>query len=145
MFCCRDILSAPVHRIDEILAMPYSADEFKGINLPPNSDDSWLNGGEDELNAELRERQKEMEEYEATKKHRKQKQSVSGSSKSHSDEFKLGEITESMQEFVHKLSSFEGAEVPANRFPSRLIYHFCSMLYFDETIVASVYQLLYSL
>jgi hypothetical protein len=144
MFCCRDILSAPVHRIDEILAMPYSVIEFKGIDLP-SSDDSWLYGGEDELNTELRERQKEMEEYETTKKQRKQKQSVYGSSKSQSDEFKLGEITESMQEFVHKLSSFEGAEVPANRFPSRLIYHFCSMLYFDKIFIASVYQLLYSL
>ncbi|TVU05675.1 hypothetical protein EJB05_48848, partial [Eragrostis curvula] len=111
----REILSAPVRRIDEILAVPYSADEFKGVDLPPSSDDSWLYGGEDELNAELRERQKEMEEYEASKKHRKQKQGVSGSSKSQTDEFKLGEITESMQEFVRKMSSFEGAEVPANR------------------------------
>ncbi|XP_062192210.1 protein ecdysoneless homolog [Phragmites australis] len=112
----REILSEPVRRIDEILAMPYSADEFKGIDLPPSDNDSWLYGGEDELNAELHERQKEMEEYEAVKKHRKsQKQSVASSSISQTDEFKLGEITESMQEFVRKMSSFEGAEVPANR------------------------------
>ncbi|KAJ1268675.1 hypothetical protein BS78_07G152800 [Paspalum vaginatum] len=112
----REILSEPVRRIDEILSMPYSADEFKGTDLPPSDDDSWLYGGEDELNAELRERQKELEEYEAVKKHRKsQKQSVSSSSKSQGDEFKLGEITESMQEFVCKMSSFEGAEIPANR------------------------------
>jgi len=61
--------------------MSYSADEFKGVDLPPSDDDSWLYGGEEELNAELREREKELEEYEAAKKHRKsQKQSVSGGS-----------------------------------------------------------------
>lgn len=112
----REILSEPVRRIDEILSMPYSAEEFKGVDLPPSDDESWLYGGEGELNAELRERQKELEEYEAAKKHRKsQKQSVSGSSKSQADQFKLGEITESMQDFVRNMSSFEGAEVPANR------------------------------
>ncbi|CAM0954983.1 unnamed protein product [Alopecurus aequalis] len=112
----REILSAPVRRIDEILAMPAPAEEFQGINLPPSDDDSWLCNGEDELNAELHERQKEIEEYEALKKHTKsQKQNVSSSSSSQPSEFNLGEITESMQEFVRKMSSFEGAEVPANR------------------------------
>lgn len=112
----REILSAPVRRIDEILEMPYSAEDFEGIDLPPSDDDSWLYNGDDELSAELRERQKELEEYEAAKKHRKsQKENVSGSSSSQPNEFNLGEITESMQEFVRKMSSFEGAEVPANR------------------------------
>uniref|UniRef100_A0A0D9X8F3 Uncharacterized protein n=1 Tax=Leersia perrieri TaxID=77586 RepID=A0A0D9X8F3_9ORYZ len=112
----REILSAPVRRIDGILATPYSAEEFEGSDLPPSDDDSWLYNGEDELAAELRERQKEMEAYEAAKQHRKsQKKNVSGSSSSQSNEFNLGEITESMQEFVRKMSSFEGAEVPANR------------------------------
>ncbi|KAM3207924.1 hypothetical protein ACQJBY_062915 [Aegilops geniculata] len=112
----REMLSAPVRRIDEILAMPYSAEDFQGINLPPSDDDSWLRNGEDELNAELQERQKEMEEYAAVKKNRKiQKQNVSSSSSSQPSEFNLGEITESMQDFVRKMSSFEGAEVPTNR------------------------------
>lgn len=112
----REILSAPVRRIDEILAMPYSAEDFQGINLPPSDDDSWLRNGEDELNAELHERQKEIEEYEALKKHTKgQKENVSSSSTSQPSEFNLGEITESMQDFVRKMSSFEGAEVPSNR------------------------------
>ncbi|KAI4976818.1 hypothetical protein ZWY2020_050425 [Hordeum vulgare] len=112
----REMLSAPVRRIDEILAMPYSAEDFQGINLPPSDDDSWLRNGEDELNAELQERQKEMEEYAAVKKNRKsQKQNVSSSSSSQPSEFNLGEITDSMQEFVRKMSSFEGAEVPTNR------------------------------
>ncbi|KAG8087491.1 hypothetical protein GUJ93_ZPchr0010g7383 [Zizania palustris] len=112
----REILSAPMRRIDEILAMPYSAEEFEGNNLPPRDDDAWLYNGEDELAAELCERQKEIEEYEAAKQYRKsQKKNVSGSSCSQSNEFNLGEIAESMQEFVCKMSSFEGAEVPANR------------------------------
>jgi hypothetical protein len=108
--------------------MPYSAEDFQGINLPPSDDDSWLCNGEDELNAELHERQKEMEEYEALKKHTKsQKQNVSSSSSSQPSDFNLGEITESMQEFVRKMSSFEGAEVPSNRFSSRLICDLCSI------------------
>lgn len=109
-------------RIDEILAMPYSAEEFEGSDLPPSDDDSWLYNGEDELAAELCARQQEMEEYETAKQYRKsQRKNVSGSSSSQSNEFNLGEIAESMQEFVTKMSSFEGAEVPANRFSSRLI------------------------
>jgi hypothetical protein len=105
-----------VRRIDEILSMLYSTDEFKGTDLPPSDNDSWLYGGDDELNAELCERQKELEEHEAAKKQRSQKQSVPSSSKSQTDKFKLGEITESMQEFIRKMSSFEGAEIPADRF-----------------------------
>ncbi|MCD7467354.1 hypothetical protein HAX54_004761 [Datura stramonium] len=40
------MLSAPVRRIDEILALPESADDFKDQELPPSDDDSWLYGGE---------------------------------------------------------------------------------------------------
>ncbi|KAL2504499.1 Protein SGT1-like protein [Abeliophyllum distichum] len=58
-----EMLSSPVRRIDEILALPHSADDLKGQELPPSDDDSWLYGGEDELNAALQERQKEMELY----------------------------------------------------------------------------------
>ena len=59
---CREIIGAPIHRIDEILSLPYSSDDFKSIDLPPNDDDSWLYGGEDELNSAILEREKEMEE-----------------------------------------------------------------------------------
>ncbi|KAI3687869.1 hypothetical protein L1987_81572 [Smallanthus sonchifolius] len=58
-----EILSAPVRRIDDILSQPFSVDEFKGQEIPPSDDDSWLYNGEDELNAALSERQQEMEHY----------------------------------------------------------------------------------
>lgn len=110
-------MNAPVRRIDEILSMPHSADDFKGIELPPNDDESWLYNGEDELNLALQERQKEMEEYEAAKKQRKLKQKAAESgSNSLTNNFNVGDISESMQEFVRKVSSFQGAEVPENRF-----------------------------
>ena len=57
-----------MRRIDEILALPMSADDFKDQELPPSDDDSWLYDGEDELNAALQERQKEMELYNSKRK-----------------------------------------------------------------------------
>ncbi|XP_073008112.1 protein ecdysoneless homolog [Typha latifolia] len=113
----REILNAPICRIDEILSMPYSGTDFEGCELPQNDDDSWLYSGEDELNSAIQERQKEMEDYEAGKKHRKNlNQKVKdGGSSSLSNDFNLGNIAETMQEFVQKISSYEGAEVPGNR------------------------------
>ncbi|KAJ0985031.1 hypothetical protein J5N97_003387 [Dioscorea zingiberensis] len=106
----RDMLNAPVQRIDEILSLPHSVDDFKGIKLPPNDDDSWLYNGEDELNAAILERQKEMESYESGQRNNGKSRQPEGS-----DDFNLGDIAESMQAFVQKISSFEGAEVPENR------------------------------
>ncbi|KAH7688174.1 Ecd family protein [Dioscorea alata] len=106
----RDILYAPVQRIDEILSLPHSADDFKVTEIPPNDDDSWLYNGEDELNSVMLERQKEMESYESgCRKNGKSRQPEG------SNDFNLGNIAESMQAFVQKISSFEGAEVPGNR------------------------------
>ena len=51
--CCSDLLNAPVRRIDEILALPHSVDDFKDQEVPPSDDDSWLYGGEEELNSVL--------------------------------------------------------------------------------------------
>ncbi|KAG1371149.1 putative protein ecdysoneless [Cocos nucifera] len=119
----REIMNAPVQRIDEILSMPCSVDDFEGSELPPNGDDSWLYNGEDELNSAILARQKEMEIYEAERKHRKdkrQKHAADGSS-SLSDDFNLGDIAETMQAFVQKVSSFEGAEVPPNSLISNQI------------------------
>lgn len=98
--------------------MSYSVDGFKGIELPPNDDDSWMYDGEEELNTAIMERQKEMEDYEAERKQRKQQNSTGKASSSLPDDFNLKDITETMQSFVQKLSSFEGAEVPENRFLS---------------------------
>ncbi|KAM7515792.1 hypothetical protein LguiA_005375 [Lonicera macranthoides] len=113
-----EMMSAPVKRIDEILALPYSADDFKGRELPPSDDDSWLYNGEDELNAALLERQKEMELYNS--KHKKkqksnEQQDAGPSSGADLNDHGLGNIAKSMQAFVHKMSSYEGAEIPENR------------------------------
>ncbi|MCD9638289.1 hypothetical protein HAX54_022162 [Datura stramonium] len=106
------MLSAPVRRIDEILALPESADDFKDQELPPSDDDSWLYGGEDELNAALQERQKEMELYNSK---RKQKSKEEDGPSNGSDNFDLKDISKSMQAFVTKVASYEGAEVPEDR------------------------------
>lgn len=105
-------LSAPVRRIDEILALPDSADDFKDQEIPPSDDDSWLYGGEDELNSVLQERQKEMELYNSK---RKQKSKEQDGPSNHSDNFDLKDISNSMQAFVTKVASYEGAEVPEDR------------------------------
>ncbi|KAK9284930.1 hypothetical protein L1049_024111 [Liquidambar formosana] len=114
-----EMMSAPVRRIDEILALPHSPDDFKGLELPPSNDDSWLNNGEDELNSALLERQKEMELY--NMKHKKKQKSkeerdAGPSSGTNLDDFGLGDIAKTMQEFVQKVSSYEGAEVPENSY-----------------------------
>ncbi|KAI3794353.1 hypothetical protein L1987_36983 [Smallanthus sonchifolius] len=113
-----EILSAPVRRIDDILSQPFSVDEFKGQEIPPSDDDSWLYNGEDELNAALSERQQEMEHYNMNHKKNnksKEQEDVGPSSSSNVDDYDLGDIAKSMQEFIDKMSSFEGAEVPGDR------------------------------
>jgi len=115
---CRDIMSAPVRRIDEILALPYSEDDFKGQEVPASDNDSWLYDGEDELNSVLQERQKEMEFYNSKKERKnkgKEKQEAGSSSDANMNNFDLGDISKSMQQFMHKVSSYKGAEVPENR------------------------------
>ncbi|ESQ31312.1 hypothetical protein EUTSA_v10003796mg [Eutrema salsugineum] len=114
----RDIMSAPVRRIDEILALPYSEDDFKGQEVPVSDSDSWLYDGGDELNSVLQERQKEMEFYNSKKERKqkaKEKQEAGSSSESNVNNFDLGDISKSMEQFIKKVSSYKGAEVPENR------------------------------
>ncbi|XP_027361018.1 protein ecdysoneless homolog isoform X1 [Abrus precatorius] len=113
-----ELMNAPVRRIDEILALPHSADDFKGQEVPPSDDDSWLYDGEEELNSALMERQKEMDLYDL--KHQKKGKAKEGdntgvSSGSNAGEFDPVDIAKTMQAFVHKLSSYEGAEAPEDR------------------------------
>ncbi|CAF1706921.1 hypothetical protein Bca4012_005390 [Brassica carinata] len=114
----REIMSAPVRRIDEILALPYSEDDFKGQEVAVSDSDSWLYDGEDELNSVLQERQKEMEFYNE-KKERKQKgkgkEEGGSSSDANVNNFDLGDISKSMEQFIQKVSSYKGAELPQNR------------------------------
>eukprot|EP00268_Persea_americana_P032851 TRINITY_DN3244_c1_g2_i3.p1 TRINITY_DN3244_c1_g2~~TRINITY_DN3244_c1_g2_i3.p1 ORF type:complete len:668 (-),score=166.30 TRINITY_DN3244_c1_g2_i3:548-2551(-) len=113
-----EMMSAPVRRIDEILALPVSVDEFNDIDLPSSDDDSWLYNGEDELNAAIAERQKEMEAYESKHRRKKSSREQMGTNQTSSpqlDDFDFGGMVKSMQEFVSKVSSYEGAEVPKDR------------------------------
>lgn len=111
-------MSAPVIRIDEILALPYSEDDFKGQEVPVSDNDSWLYDGEDELNSVLQEREKEMEFYNSKKERKqkaKEKQEAGSSSDANVNNFDLGDISKSMQQFINKVSSYKGAETPENR------------------------------
>ncbi|KAK3418977.1 hypothetical protein EUGRSUZ_H04723 [Eucalyptus grandis] len=112
-----EMLSSPVRRIDEILALPHSADDFRTQEVPPSDDDSWLYTGEDELNSALLERQKEMELYDAMhgKKQKSKEPSDTGPSNRSNDDCDLSNIAKTMEAFVQKVSSYEGAEVPDQR------------------------------
>ncbi|KAK7307264.1 hypothetical protein VNO77_40169 [Canavalia gladiata] len=113
-----DLMNAPVRRIDEILALPHSADDFKNQVVPPSDDDSWLYNGEEDLNSALMERQKEMELYDLKHKKKgkaKDVQDTAVSSGSNADGFDPGDIAKTMQAFVHKMSSYKGAEAPEDR------------------------------
>jgi hypothetical protein len=107
-------MSAPVRRIDEILALPDSVDEFKPQEVPPSDDDSWLYNGEEELNSALMERQKEMEFYDLKHKS-KGKEKKGQTTGSNADEFDPSDVVKSMREFVDMVSSYEGAEAPDDR------------------------------
>ncbi|KAL6548087.1 hypothetical protein OROHE_009149 [Orobanche hederae] len=116
----REVLSAPIKRIDEIISLPHSADDFKNQELLPIDDDSWLYGAEDELNAALQDREKEMELYNMKQKQKKkqkskEQQEEGSASGKDFDEYDLGGIAKSMQAFVKQISSYEGAEVPNDR------------------------------
>ncbi|CAI0419829.1 unnamed protein product [Linum tenue] len=111
-----ETMSDPVRRIDDILAMPDSADSFKQHEVPASDDDSWLYGGESELNDALQVRQKEIDQYNAQlRKMSKEPEGSGPSSSTNVDDFNLQDMARSMQAFVEKVSSFEGAEVPENR------------------------------
>ncbi|KAF3439200.1 hypothetical protein FNV43_RR17475 [Rhamnella rubrinervis] len=115
-----EMMSAPARRTDEILALPHSADDFTGQEVPPSDDDSWLYNGEEDLNSALLERQKELELYNSKHKSKRkskvqQDEDAGPSSSSKVDEFDPSEIAKTMQAFVQKVSSYEGAEVPENR------------------------------
>lgn len=127
------MMSAPVRLVDEILALPHSAEDFRGQEVPPSDDDSWLYNGEEDLNYALLERQKELELYNLKHKDKQKMnipQDAGPSSSSKVDEFDPGEIAKTMQAFVHKVSSYKGAEVPENR-----LVH----LYFQSLIFANTH------
>lgn len=111
------MMSAPVRRIDEILALPCSVDDFSALEVPPSDEDSWLYNGEEELNAALLEREKEMELYnnETKKKEKSKDPFEEGSSGINANNFDLSTVAKTMQAFVEKVSTYKGAEIPEKR------------------------------
>ncbi|KAH9297503.1 hypothetical protein KI387_029185, partial [Taxus chinensis] len=110
------VMHAPVRCIDEILALPHSSADFVGLELPPSDNDMWLYNGEEDLNATLLEREKEMVLYEKERLRRKQSKNPKGDSTSskNMDDFNLEDVAKNMHAFVEKMSSYEGAEVPVS-------------------------------
>lgn len=128
-----------MRRIDEILALPHMADDFKSQEVPPSDDDSWLYSGEDELNTALQERQKELELY-TSKLKSKQKsdesQDTGPSAGKSFDDFDPRDMADTMKTFVHKVSSYKGAEVPENRLVYLCLYLFLLQVYI---LILSIY------
>lgn len=111
------VMHAPVECIDEILSLPHSSSDFVGLDLPPDDDDTWLYNGEEDLTAAMLERQKEIESYERDRLKRKQSKHPTGNystSRETMNDFNVEDVAKNMQEFVDKMSSYEGAEVPGN-------------------------------
>jgi hypothetical protein len=108
--------------MNDIMAIPCTSSDFPAI-LQESDDDSWLYDGDTELTSALLERQKEMEAYEMRRASRKQsnKNAAADHETSNQDSpkrglkepsFDLAGLAQSMQAFVTKASSYEGAEVP---------------------------------
>lgn len=126
------MLSAPVRRTDEILALPHSVNDFRSQEVPPADDDSWLYSGEDELNSTLKEREKELELYNSklnSKQKSKESQDSGPSFSKDIDDFDPRDIAKTMLAFVRKVSSYKGAEVPENRLVCLYIYPHLQQVY----------------
>lgn len=54
-------MRAPVARIDQILAVDVVPDAFPASDLRPDDDDSWMNGGDEKMEAAMREGESERE------------------------------------------------------------------------------------
>lgn len=103
-----------------MLSMPYSLSDYSSLDLEQSDDDSWLYDGEEDLTAALLARQKEMDAYESKQEKRS---SIKGTSSASNDKnltseemeiAQAAEVVKNVQSFVDKISSFEGAEIPAH-------------------------------
>ncbi|KAI3889243.1 hypothetical protein MKX03_025998 [Papaver bracteatum] len=61
----RELINAPVSRVDEILLLPHSVEEFKGLNLLPSDDDAWLFQEERRLKLVISRREEDIERLES--------------------------------------------------------------------------------
>ncbi|KAG6541434.1 hypothetical protein Mapa_017213 [Marchantia paleacea] len=112
-----EAMSAPVKRTEELLSLPHGASDFAAAACEESDSDNWLYDGENDLNAVMTQRQNEMDEYEAKLANRKTETNEGRDDNTHGEEtgdFQAEEVVRSMQSFVNKISSFEGAEFPVH-------------------------------
>ncbi|KAI5064209.1 hypothetical protein GOP47_0020879 [Adiantum capillus-veneris] len=113
-------MNAPIQRTMEVLALPHSVNDFLSSEDLKSDDDSWLYDGEDELTNALLERQKELDMYERERGLRKKNQSQKLPRKLPKEKrikgnFSGDEVVKNMRAFIDKMSSYEGAELPADK------------------------------
>ncbi|KAA6422714.1 MAG: SGT1 isoform 1 [Trebouxia sp. A1-2] len=101
----------PGEAIAAILQQPVDRDQFKD---GPEDDDSWMTGGAADLEAELAQRQKELEGNMA----KRAKRSAQGLDPTESAaEFDPSKMVSKLNAFVNQTSGHEGAEVPSDMDP----------------------------
>lgn len=103
--------AGPGEAIAAILQQPIDRHQFQD---GPEDDDSWMTGGAADLEAELAQRQKELEGNVA--KHAKRTAQGLGSTKS-APEFDPSEMVSKLNAFVNQTSGHEGAEIPSEMDP----------------------------
>lgn len=108
-------MTAPIQRMEEILALQYSTEDFPTLEDMRSDDESWLYDGEDDLRKAMLERQKEIQTYENERALHKTtcKQDILNKKASKGD-FSGEKVVQSMHAFINKISGFEGAELPCD-------------------------------
>lgn len=110
-----EVLREPGVIIGGIMSKAVAREEFEEVVDLPDSDDSWLRRGAEQLDRELQRRQQEMDEYSQRKGRRDESSADCGDEdRRNVGEVDAHEVAEKFQGFVNFLSSFEGAEVPGD-------------------------------
>ncbi|KAK9820566.1 hypothetical protein WJX72_011716 [[Myrmecia] bisecta] len=99
-------LAAPARRLEELLKEPINPEALQQAGAGAEDDDSWMRSGAAELEAELQQRQQEMQGDLDRHAARSAGQPAADSS------FDPANLASQLQEFVATMSSYEGAELP---------------------------------
>ena len=113
-------MHSPVKRINNILSLPLCASNYSKPSLQSSDDDSWLYDGDADLTSAIHERQSEIEAHELKRARHENANKKSGTYDNQDHPAATGseplyepqDVVQSMQAFMNKISSFEGAELP---------------------------------
>lgn len=113
-------MHSPVKRINNILSLPLCTSDYSKPSSQSSDDDSWLYDGEADLTSAIHERQSEIEAHELKRASRENASKQSGiyggqdhpAATGSEPLYEPEEVVQSMQAFMNKISSFEGAELP---------------------------------